>query len=136
MGYVVGKDYYLCYSPGRVDPSNKKYNTKNKPKVIGGVTRQCFELGYLLYSSVINTVVPVSSTKVDEMVKLLENTFRAVNIGLVNELAMMCDGMGIDIWEVVDAAATKRGVTVASLGTRYKLFHWDNQALWGRKQGS
>jgi len=107
MGYVVGKDYYLCYSPERVDPGNKKYNTKNTPKVIGGVTRQCLELGYLLYSSVIDTVIPVSSTKVAEMVKLLENTFRAVNIGLVNELAMMCDRMGIDIWEVVDAATTK-----------------------------
>lgn len=107
MGYIVGEDYYLCYSPERVDPGNKKYNTKNTPKVIGGVTRQCLELGYLLYSSVIDTVIPVSSTKVAEMVKLLENTFRAVNIGLVNELAMMCDRMGIDIWEVVDAAATK-----------------------------
>jgi UDP-N-acetyl-D-glucosamine dehydrogenase len=107
MGYKVGEDFYLCFSPERVDPGNKKYNTKNTPKVIGGVTKKCLELAYLLYSSAIDTVIPVSSTKVAEMVKLLENTFRAVNIGLVNELAMMCDRMGIDIWEVVDAASTK-----------------------------
>lgn len=107
IGYIAGKDYYLCYSPERVDPGNKKYNTKNTPKIIGGITRKCLELGYLLYSSIIDTVIPVSSTKVAEMTKLLENTFRAVNIGLVNELAMMCDRMGIDIWEVIDAASTK-----------------------------
>ncbi|WP_327021802.1 nucleotide sugar dehydrogenase [Caldanaerobius fijiensis] len=107
MGYKVGEDFYLCFSPERVDPGNKKYNTKNTPKVIGGVTKRCLELAYLLYSNAIDTVIPVSSTKVAEMVKLLENTFRAVNIGLVNELAMMCDRMGIDIWEVVEAASTK-----------------------------
>ncbi|MGC8979105.1 nucleotide sugar dehydrogenase [Caldisericum sp.] len=107
MGYKVGEDFYLCFSPERVDPGNKKFKIKNTPKVIGGVTPKCLELGYLLYSSIIDYVFPVSSPKVAEMAKLLENTFRAVNIALVNELAMMCDRMGIDIWEVVEAASTK-----------------------------
>ena len=107
MGYKLDKDFYLCFSPERVDPGNKRFNTKNTPKVIGGASKKSLELGYLLYNNVVDTVVPVSSTKVAEMVKLLENTFRAVNIGLVNELALMCERMGIDIWEVIDAAATK-----------------------------
>ncbi|NLU49557.1 MAG: nucleotide sugar dehydrogenase, partial [Syntrophomonadaceae bacterium] len=106
-GYEVGKDFYLCFSPERVDPANKVYNTKNTPKVIGGVTPVCTELAQLLYGSFLEQIVPVSSTKVAETVKLLENTFRAVNIGLVNEIALMCDRMGIDVWEVIEAAATK-----------------------------
>jgi UDP-N-acetyl-D-glucosamine dehydrogenase len=107
MGYKVGEDFYLCFSPERVDPGNKKFKIKNTPKVIGGVTPRCLELGYALYSSIIDYVFPVSSPKVAEMVKLLENTFRAVNIALVNEIALMCDRMGIDIWEVIEAASTK-----------------------------
>jgi len=107
MGYKVGEDFYLCFSPERVDPGNKKFKIKNTPKVIGGVTPKCLELGHLLYSSIIDYVFPVSSPRVAEMAKLLENTFRAVNIALVNELSMMCDRMGIDIWEVVEAASTK-----------------------------
>lgn len=106
-GFAIGEDVFLCFSPERVDPGNKHYNTKNTPKVIGGVTPECTELGVALYSSVLDNVVPVSSTRVAETVKLLENTFRAVNIALVNEMALMCDRMGIDIWEVIDAAATK-----------------------------
>lgn len=106
-GFKVGEDFFVCFSPERVDPGNEHFNTINTPKVIGGVTRQCLELGCLLYQKAIETIVPVSSTRVAEMVKLLENTFRAVNIGLVNELAMMCDRMEIDIWEAVNAAATK-----------------------------
>lgn len=107
MGYCVGTDYYLCFSPERVDPGNAVYNTKNTPKVIGGATPACRELASILYGSVIENIVQVSSTRVAEMVKLLENTFRSVNIGLVNELALMCERMGIDVWEVIDAAATK-----------------------------
>ena len=107
MGYKIGEDFYLCFSPERVDPGNKKFRIKNTPKVIGGVTPRCLELGYALYSSIIDYVFPVSSSKVAEMVKLLENTFRAVNIALVNEFALMCDRMGIDIWEVIEAASTK-----------------------------
>ena len=106
-GFTIGEDVFLCFSPERVDPGNKHYNTKNTPKVIGGVTPKCTELGVALYSTVLDNVVPVSSTRVAETVKLLENTFRAANIALVNEMALMCDRMGIDIWEVIDAAATK-----------------------------
>jgi len=103
----VGREFFLCFSPERVDPGNPRYNTANIPKVVGGITPQCTELGALFYSQALERVVPVSSTKVAEMVKLLENTFRMINIGLVNELALMCDRMGIDVWEVIDAAATK-----------------------------
>ena len=103
----VGKDFFLCFSPERVDPGNAKFKTANIPKVVGGITPTCTELGALLYGQTLETVVPVSSTKVAEMVKLLENTFRMINIGLVNELAVMCDRMKIDVWEVIDAAATK-----------------------------
>src|SRR5256884_2421523 len=106
-GLEVGKDFFLCFSPERVDPGNPKYQTNNIPKVVGGVTETCTEIGRLFYSQALQTVVPVSSTQVAEMVKLLENTFRMINIGLVNELAMMCDRMGINIWEVIEAAATK-----------------------------
>jgi UDP-N-acetyl-D-glucosamine dehydrogenase len=106
-GLEVGKDFFLCFSPERVDPGNPKYQTKNIPKVVGGVTAACTELGRLFYSQALQTVVPVSSTQVAEMVKLLENTFRMINIGLANEIALMCDRMGINVWEVIDAAATK-----------------------------
>jgi len=106
-GLQVGSDFFLCFSPERVDPGNTKYKTANIPKVVGGITPVCTELGALLYGQTLETVVPVSSTKVAEMVKLLENTFRMINIGLVNELAVMCDRMKIDVWEVIDAAATK-----------------------------
>jgi UDP-N-acetyl-D-glucosamine dehydrogenase len=106
-GLKVGRDFFLCFSPERVDPGNAKFNTSNIPKVVGGITPACTELGALLYQQSLETVVPVSSTRVAEMVKLLENTFRMINIGLVNELAMMCGRMNIDVWEVIDAAATK-----------------------------
>ena len=106
-GLRVGEDFFLCFSPERVDPGNPKFQTKNIPKVVGGSTPACTELGRLFYSQALEKVVPVSSTQVAEMVKLLENTFRMINIGLVNELATMCDGMGINVWEVIEAAATK-----------------------------
>jgi UDP-N-acetyl-D-glucosamine dehydrogenase len=106
-GLVVGKDFFLCFSPERVDPGNPKYQTSNIPKVVGGITPACTELGALFYKQALETVVSVSSTRVAEMVKLLENTFRMINIGLVNEMALMCDRMNIDVWEVIDAAATK-----------------------------
>jgi UDP-N-acetyl-D-glucosamine dehydrogenase len=106
-GLEVGKDFFLCFSPERVDPGNPKFQTNNIPKVVGGVTESCTAMGRLFYSQALQTVVPVSSTQVAEMVKLLENTFRMINIGLVNEIAMMCDRIGINVWEVIDAAATK-----------------------------
>jgi len=106
-GLKVGQDFFLCFSPERVDPGNPKYQTANIPKVVGGITPACTEMGTLFYSQALERVVPVSSTSVAEMVKLLENTFRMINIGLVNELALMCDRMGINVWEVIDAAATK-----------------------------
>ena len=106
-GLKAGRDFFIAFSPERVDPGNPTFQTHNVPKVVGGLTRECSELAGALYSSAIETIVPVSSTRVAEMVKLLENTFRAVNIGLVNELALMCDRMNIDVWEVVDAAKTK-----------------------------
>jgi UDP-N-acetyl-D-glucosamine dehydrogenase len=106
-GLKVGEDFFLCFSPERVDPGNPNFQTKNIPKVVGGATPACTELGKLFYSQALEHVVGVSSTRVAEMVKLLENTFRMINIGLVNEMATMCDGMGIDVWEVIDAAATK-----------------------------
>ncbi|MFL6417524.1 MAG: nucleotide sugar dehydrogenase [Bryobacteraceae bacterium] len=106
-GLTVGEDFFLCFSPERVDPGNPKFQTANIPKVVGGITPACTALGALFYQQALDTVVPVSSTRVAEMVKLLENTFRMINIGLVNELAVMCDRMNIDVWEVIDAAATK-----------------------------
>jgi UDP-N-acetyl-D-glucosamine dehydrogenase len=106
-GLKVGKDFFLCFSPERVDPGNAKYNTSNIPKVVGGTTAACSEMGRLFYSQALEKVVAVSSTQVAEMVKLLENTFRMINIGLANEIALMCDRMGINVWEVIDAAATK-----------------------------
>lgn len=106
-GLKAGVDFFLCFSPERVDPGNAKFQTKNIPKVVGGYSAACTEMGRLFYSQALEHVVPVSSTQVAEMVKLLENTFRMINIGMVNEIAVMCDGMGINVWEVIDAAATK-----------------------------
>jgi UDP-N-acetyl-D-glucosamine dehydrogenase len=103
----VGRDFFLCFSPERVDPGRQDWTTFNTPKVMGGVTPACLQMGQALYQSAIERVVPVSSTEAAEMVKLLENTFRAVNIGLVNEVLLMCDKLGLDAWEVIDAAATK-----------------------------
>jgi UDP-N-acetyl-D-glucosamine dehydrogenase len=106
-GLKAGRDFFLAFSPERVDPGNPTFNTHNVPKVVGGTTPACAELARALYEGAIARVVTVGSTQAAEMVKLLENTFRAVNIALVNEIAMMCDTLGIDVWEVVDAAATK-----------------------------
>ena len=106
-GLRVGADFFLCFSPERVDPGNPKFQTANIPKVVGGCTPACTEMGRLFYAQALESVVPVSSTQVAEMVKLLENTFRMINIGLANEFALMCDRMRIDVWEVIDAAATK-----------------------------
>jgi UDP-N-acetyl-D-glucosamine dehydrogenase len=106
-GLKAGKDFFLCFSPERVDPGNAKFQTKNIPKVVGGTTPACTDLGRLFYEQALEHVVPVSSTQVAEMVKLLENTFRMINIGLANEMAIMCDSMDIDVWEVIEAAATK-----------------------------
>ena len=106
-GYVVGEDIFLAYSPERIDPANTTYGVRNTPKVIGGVTLECADVAMALYDTVVEEVVKVSSTQAAEMVKLLENTFRAVNIGLINEIAIMCDKLGIDVWEVIAAAKTK-----------------------------
>ena len=106
-GLEVGKDFFLCFSPERVDPGNPKFKTSNIPKVVGGITAACTEIGALFYGQALEKIVPVSSTRVAEMVKLLENTFRMINIGLANEMALMCSRMNIDVWEVIDAAATK-----------------------------
>ena len=106
-GLKAGEQFFLAFSPERVDPGNPKFHTKNTPKIIGGCTPACTKVARALYSKAIETVIPVSSTQTAEMVKLLENTFRSVNIGLVNELVLMCDRLDVDVWEVIDAAATK-----------------------------
>ena len=106
-GLKAGTDFYLVFSPERVDPANPQYLTKDIPKVVGGIDKQSTDLACALYGKVVTKTVPVSSTVVAEMAKLLENTFRSVNIGMVNELALMCHRMGIDVWEVIDAAKTK-----------------------------
>jgi UDP-N-acetyl-D-glucosamine dehydrogenase len=106
-GFKVGEDVFLAFSPERIDPANPTYGVRNTPKVIGGVTPACLEVASALYTVGVDEVVPVSSTRAAEMTKLLENTFRAVNIGLVNEMAVMCDKLDIDVWEVIGAAATK-----------------------------
>jgi UDP-N-acetyl-D-glucosamine dehydrogenase len=106
-GLVCGRDFELAYSPERVDPGNPRYTLANTPKIVSGVAEQAAELAELLYQHVAEAVVPVSTPRVAEMAKLMENTFRHVNIGLANEMAMLCGKLGIDIWEVIDAAATK-----------------------------
>ncbi len=106
-GLAVGEDVFVAFSPERVDPGNPVYHTKNTPKVVGGITPACTELATALYASCIDTIVPVASPESAELVKLLENTFRSVNIGLVNEMAIVCDKLGVNVWEVIDAAATK-----------------------------
>ncbi len=106
-GLKVGIDFFLAFSPERVDPGRTDYTTINTPKVVGGVTPSCLQAAVAWYSQALEKVVPVSSTEVAEMAKLLENTFRMINIGMVNELAIMCDRLGVDVWEVIDAAATK-----------------------------
>ena len=107
LGLQVGKDFFLCYSPERVDPGRTDYTTRNTPKVMGGTTPACLEVGVALYETAIEKVVAVTSTEAAEMTKLLENTFRAVNIGLANEVLLICDRLGLDAWEVIDAASTK-----------------------------
>ncbi|PZF90518.1 UDP-N-acetyl-D-glucosamine dehydrogenase [Listeria ivanovii] len=107
LGYHVGEGFFLCFSPERVDPGNKTFQTKNTPKVLGGTTSNCCNLGEALYSKVIDNVYLVSSTKVAEMTKLLENTFRSINIAFINEMAMLCEALNINVWEVIDAAGTK-----------------------------
>jgi UDP-N-acetyl-D-glucosamine dehydrogenase len=106
-GLKVGEDFFLAFSPERVDPGNAVYQTRNTPKVVGGITEACSRVCAALYAPAIDTLVPVSSTEAAELVKLLENTFRSVNIGLVNEMAIVCEKLGVDVWEVIDAAATK-----------------------------
>ncbi|GAC1505806.1 MAG: nucleotide sugar dehydrogenase [Ktedonobacteraceae bacterium] len=106
-GLKVGTDFFLAFSPERIDPGNPTFGTKNTPKVVGGITPACTELAQAYYGAAIGTIVPVSSARVAEMTKLLENTFRAVNIGLVNEIAIMCEKLNVNAWEVIDAAATK-----------------------------
>ena len=106
-GFKVGTDVFLAFSPERVDPGNERWTTKNTPKVVGGVTRNCTDVAAALYGAAIDRVVPVSSPEAAELTKLLENTFRSVNIGLVNEMAIVCDKLGVNVWEVIDAAATK-----------------------------
>ncbi|HEX9562390.1 MAG TPA: nucleotide sugar dehydrogenase [Gemmatimonadaceae bacterium] len=106
-GLRVGEDLFLAFSPERVDPGNPTWHTSNTPKVVGGVTAACTEVAVALYAQCIEIVVPVASAESAELVKLLENTFRAVNIGLVNEMAIVCDKLGVNVWEVIDAAATK-----------------------------
>ena len=106
-GLRAGADFFLAFSPERIDPGRKDYTVENTPKVVGGLTAGCLEVAVAMYRQAIQTIVPVSSTQTAEMVKLLENTFRAVNIALVNETAIMCDKLGIDVWEVIDAANTK-----------------------------
>jgi UDP-N-acetyl-D-glucosamine dehydrogenase len=106
-GLAVGHDFFLAFSPERVDPGNSHYGTRNTPKVVGGITEDCCRVAVALYQPAIDTLVPVSTTEAAELVKLLENTFRSVNIGLVNEMAIVCDKLGVDVWEVIEAASTK-----------------------------
>jgi UDP-N-acetyl-D-glucosamine dehydrogenase len=106
-GLKVGEDFFLAFSPERVDPGNPKWNTRNTPKIVGGITEACRRVTVAIYQPAIERLIPVSSTEAAELVKILENTFRSVNIGLVNEMAIVCDKLGVDVWEVIDAAATK-----------------------------
>ncbi|PYP50979.1 MAG: UDP-N-acetyl-D-glucosamine dehydrogenase [Gemmatimonadetes bacterium] len=106
-GLKVGEDFFLAFSPERVDPGNGKWNTHNTPKVVGGITDTCRRVAISVYEPAIETLIAVSSTEAAELVKILENTFRSVNIGLVNEMAIVCEKLGVDVWEVIEAAATK-----------------------------
>ena len=106
-GLKVGEDFFLAFSPERVDPGNDRFNTRNTPKVIGGITPACLKVAIALYQGAIDTLVPVSSPEAAELVKILENTSRSVNIGLANEMAIVCDKLGVDVWEVIEAASTK-----------------------------
>ncbi|MEF2246382.1 nucleotide sugar dehydrogenase [Paenibacillus sp. IITD108] len=106
-GYIIGKDLYLCYSPERIDPGTLNNNITHIPKVIGGVTPKCLERGINLYKAIVLKLIPVTSTKTAEMTKLLENTFRSVNIAFINEFALLCEKIGVNIWEVIKAASTK-----------------------------
>lgn len=106
-GFKIGEDFFLCYSPEREDPGNKNFNTATIPKVLGGTTKNCLNVGKMVYEKVITKVIPVSSTKAAELTKLLENIYRCVNIGLINEMKVVADKMGIDIWEVIEAASSK-----------------------------
>ncbi|HEY7613950.1 MAG TPA: nucleotide sugar dehydrogenase [Gemmatimonadales bacterium] len=106
-GLSIGTDFFLAFSPERVDPGNPTWQTHNTPKVVGGITENCTRVAVALYQPAIETLVPVSTTEAAELVKLLENTFRSVNIGLVNEMAIVCDKLGVNVWEVIDAASTK-----------------------------
>jgi len=106
-GLKVGQDFFLSFSPERVDPGNATYHTRNTPKVVGGITDACRDVTIALYGPAIDTLVPVKTTEAAELVKLLENTFRSVNIGLANEMAIVCDKLGVDVWDVIEAAATK-----------------------------
>lgn len=105
--WKVGRDFFLSFSPERIDPGSKRFTVRNTPKVVGGVTEKCGDVTKALYAAALEKIVPVSSATSAEMVKILENTFRMVNIGLVNEVAILCERLGIDVWEVIDAAATK-----------------------------
>ncbi len=106
-GLRAGEDFFLAFSPERIDPGNVSFNTRNTPKIVGGITDQCGKMARLFYSQFIDNVISVSNSKCAEMVKLLENTFRSINIGMINEMALMCDLLGVDVYEVIDAAATK-----------------------------
>jgi UDP-N-acetyl-D-glucosamine dehydrogenase len=106
-GLRAGKDFYLAFSPERVDPGNRAWHTRNTPKVVGGITPACGQIAALLYQQAVDTVVPVSCSRAAEMIKLLENTFRSVNIALVNEIALICDRLGLEVWEIIEGAATK-----------------------------
>ena len=106
-GMKVGSDFFLAFSPERIDPGNRNYGIKNVPKVVGGMTKECTELAGLFYAQFVEKVIPVSSPRAAEMAKLLENIFRCVNVALMNELMMLCERMDIDIWEVIDAASSK-----------------------------
>ena len=106
-GLVAGAEIFVAFSPERIDPANPVYGVRNTPKVIGGVTAECCAVAAALYGTVADEVVPVSTARTAEMVKLLENTFRAVNIGLINEVAIICGKLGVNVWEVIAAARTK-----------------------------
>jgi UDP-N-acetyl-D-glucosamine dehydrogenase len=106
-GLTVGEDFFLCFSPERVDPGNRTWTTRNTPKVIGGITDACLEVGKALYGKIFDTLVPVESAEAAELVKVYENTFRMINIALANEMAQACEKLHVDVWDVIDAAATK-----------------------------